>query len=560
MDYYSNRFIVTADGNVRVRLSDGTIVRGETFAMDLKLNRYVVAGNVRLDNRTIHEEGAAFAGFLDLDRSYLLTATGVPDRYTYFGLDWSDPHKGRDQPGDAYALPNIDDRPFVIARRASIVPRTSIDLKELRIYVYGAWVPLPAYVVNFSANPNFAQNGFSGAVGDVGLPFYGTATSLTSAHLRYDQYRGLYLSFDQHFVWNRDYVVASVNPLTQEQRQWNFIGYKRESNDFETRLFYQLSLGSKGVFSEPYSASSFANFAANTAYDRHAFGLSIDQWNNDLLGGAVNGYTPYGLNQAGHPMDMQLSVQSYEDEWRVGRYLHVPLKFQYRFGFGYYHDAYGIPTVNYTEEAVSTAPPEWGGVEYQTIWQHFLGVTMYTPAITIARNTTIALKADKQRQWYSLPHYVDTTNTSITLARTPIDIKRPAFYFSYGVLNVGDYYGADQLIAYPPYGCPTACGIAVTPFGTYSGLDAFRGIATSRNWTGSVVWTPTQYFAFNAQLRRFYDTPAPVPGLGGQPPWQLALDVRVRLAKTILMDVYRSYYFNFGNNVWSPTTGIQFSP
>src|ERR1700761_3617345 len=45
VDFYYNRFILTADGNVRVRLSDGTIVRGQTFTMDLKLNRYLVAGN-----------------------------------------------------------------------------------------------------------------------------------------------------------------------------------------------------------------------------------------------------------------------------------------------------------------------------------------------------------------------------------------------------------------------------------------------------------------------------------------------------------------------------------
>ncbi len=40
VDYYSNRFILTADGNVSARLSDGTIVTGNTFSMDLKLNRF----------------------------------------------------------------------------------------------------------------------------------------------------------------------------------------------------------------------------------------------------------------------------------------------------------------------------------------------------------------------------------------------------------------------------------------------------------------------------------------------------------------------------------------
>jgi hypothetical protein len=31
VDYYSNRFVLTADGNVSIKFSDGTVVRGNTF-------------------------------------------------------------------------------------------------------------------------------------------------------------------------------------------------------------------------------------------------------------------------------------------------------------------------------------------------------------------------------------------------------------------------------------------------------------------------------------------------------------------------------------------------
>src|ERR1700733_9112975 len=94
IDYYSNRFILTADGNVSARLSDGTVVTGDTFSMDLKLNRFLIAGDVHVDGPHIHQVGAAFAGYPDLERDYLVTEGGTPDRWTYFGLDFTDPHPG----------------------------------------------------------------------------------------------------------------------------------------------------------------------------------------------------------------------------------------------------------------------------------------------------------------------------------------------------------------------------------------------------------------------------------------------------------------------------------
>jgi hypothetical protein len=62
------------------------------------------------------------------------------------------------------------------------------------------------------------------------------------------------------------------------------------------------------------------------------------------------------------------------------------------------------------------------------------------------------------------------------------------------------------------------------------------------------------------QVSRHYETPAPVPGAYGQPPWQLAGDIRFRLAKNIGIDLTRAYYFNFANLRWTPQFGIQVTP
>ena len=119
-----------------------------------------------------------------------------------------------------------------------------------------------------------------------------------------------------------------------------------------------------------------------------------------------------------------------------------------------------------------------------------------------------------------------------------------------------DYWGAAQPLAYPAY-YPNPY---TTPFGTYTGLDAFRGLATSHGWTTGNVFTPTQYFSLNLQVSRFYDFPVPVPGLYGQPPWQMTADVQFRISRFVRVDVSRSQYFNFGNERWSPQFGIQLSP
>jgi hypothetical protein len=563
VDYYSDRFILTADGNVSAKFSDGTVVRGQTFSMDLKLNRFLIAGNVHVDGPHIHAEGAAFAGYPDLERNYFLTEDATPDRWTYYGLDFTDPHPGRQQPGDAFYFVDVSElKPYIVANSATIFLKNNVEFPVgSRILVLGAYIPTPGYVVNYSSNPNFYQNAFSGATFDIGIPYHGAADALSAFHIRYDPYRGLYTAFDQHFVHNQDYAVFSVDPLTQNQRQFNAILYKRVSPAVETRFFYQLSALSQGL-SLPQSSGDYANFAVNARVGKYAVGLNVDQYNNSLLAGAQDMFAANGLRQAGHPFDMTLNVQSYEDEFRLFRYLGVPLKFQYRAGYGYVYDSYGLPVAGtagfpVTNPDGSVTPGNFQGAVYPTIYQTYLGFTVYTNSMKIAKFTTISAKADKLTQWFSLPHHIVTTDVSSTIAYTPQSIKKPAFLLSYDILNIGDFYASRemQLVAYPP-----AADTITNEFGTFSGLAAFDGFATSRTLSASMVYTPTPYFALNLTAQYFNVTPRAVPGVGGSAPLQFNADVRVRLSKNILVDVSRSYFFNFADQKWSPQFFIQFSP
>lgn len=545
VDYFSNRSIVTADGGVRVRLSDGTVVRGETFAMDLKLNRYVVAGDVRLDGPAIHQLGAAFAGYPDLDRAYFLPASGAPVRWTFYGLDWTDNHAGREQPGDAFNLPDLTgERSYIIASGARIIPKTNVMFEGARIYTAGVYLPSPRYVVTFSTNSHFYENGFAGARADLGVPFNGSGHSLTALHLRNDAFNGTYLALDQHFVWDNDWIVASVDPLTQEQRQYNLIGYKRFSPQLEGRLFLQESAAQAGIINRPDNAAGFGQLQLNGGLHHSGLSLTLDNYYQYLLGFrappddriATADFDPRWRE---HPTDGQLAWTGFENHLLPKSSL---LLFRLRSGIGFAHDAYGEG--GYPNE--QPGPPD--------ATYHYAGLTLYTAPVRLARDYALTASFDKQRTWFSLPHQVDVADARAALSRT-FPFQHITSYVAYETRTTGDFWGAQQRAAYP-----AAPATVTTAFGTFGGQDTFRGFGTLRSMTGSIVYTPTQYFALNVTGGRFWDYPGPVPGYYGQPPVQLAADLRVRVSKQLLLDLGRAYYFNFANERWTPQFGIQFSP
>jgi hypothetical protein len=237
-------------------------------------------------------------------------------------------------------------------------------------------------------------------------------------------------------------------------------------------------------------------------------------------------------------MDASLSWTGYEN--RLTKYM--PILFRLRSTLGMAHDIYGYG--GYPNE--QPGPPD--------SFYHVLGGTLYTPAIKFGRYS-LNLSYDRQKTWFNVPHEIDQGDSRATLSRA-FDRERIHSFLTYEVRTTDDYWGAAQLAAYPAYYPP----VYATPFGTYTGLDAFRGLATSHGWTNGNVYTPTQFFSLNVQLARFYDFPAPVPGLYGQPPWQMTLDVQFRLSRFVRVDLSRAQYFNFGNERWSPQFGIQLSP
>lgn len=534
VSFYYDRFLVVADGDVRLRMSDGTVVRGETFSMDLKQNRFLVAGDVRLDGPQVHKRGAALARFIDEQRTYFIDAESVPDRLTYFGDDWSDPHAGREQPGDAFAFTDTGvERPYVLAKGARIFPRTNAIFDGARIRELNVYVPLGRYVVTFAQNPNFQQNALAGARFDVGVPFTGSEHSLTAVHLRNDATNGTYLSLDQHFAWDRDWIAASINPVTEYQRQINVIGLKTISPAIQARLFTQLTTAQHALVTKPTNAAAFTELQIAAGLPHSGLLLSYDFYYYWLLGIGPNDDDPQHRE---HPVNGQLVWNGFQQ-----RIPFTPFYYRLRSGIGYAHDVNGYGGYPNLDPAPHDA------------WYDFVGATLYSPEIRLGRLFTLTTSIDQQTTRLTGPHTTFRTESRVTLARR-FNNKVNAFV-SYDVANIRDLWGENQLAAYPPL-----ANQVTTAYGTFDGLEAFRGLGTTRQLGLDTVVNLSAYTTFTFFLTHNVDSPAPVPGYFGQPPWQVAFDLRTRISRFVQVDLTRSYYFNFADQRWSPQLGIQFSP
>jgi hypothetical protein len=563
--FYSNRFIVGADGNVVVTMGDGTKIVGNTFSMDLRLNRFVIAGNVTLTAGPTVVHGAAFSEFLDFDRGYFLPLFDEPDRWTYTQGDYAHPLLGRVMPGDAFFLPNLaGERVFLYAKRADADPHESVRFSPASLNFGLTFVNFPTYFLDFSKNPNFAQNSLAGADIDGPYDFAGGEHGLATAHVRYDSINQLYLSYEQHQFSNNHYVVFSVNPITRPGKNYNLIAYDRISPVLQVQALFQ-EFTFQHSFTQPLSASAFASIELTLALKQSFLQLTTNSYYQSLLG------QPKGLGRdlyygdpshlwiPDHPAGISLSWNGFRH--KIAR---LPISFQLRSSIGNNHNE--ISALNQT-----SGLQQLGGFEYDTEYNHGAGATLLTDPIVLLRDKSgqkrdvyFTATFDKQRTYYSVPHHIDITTTNLSLTKS-ISPRHLTAVLSYINTNTGDYYGAQQLEAYPST-------VAQSPATgeLYPQYAAFRGLGTTRSFREQLVFTPSPALNSSITMREDDDFPVAVPGISetignvtyfnnyGVPPYQLTLDTRFRINSILTLDVSRGYSFNFGGyQRWSPNFAIQ---
>lgn len=541
-----NRFLVEADGNVDVRTSDGMELRGDAFSMDLKLNRFVLAGHVTAQSSAGIQHGAALADFLDFDRIYFdpivagASGTPLPDRWTFIDGDFAHPLKGRVMPGDTFALPDVAGvLPFVEGTSVTIGARNYLRFGHDSMKLVGSvYVPLPSFYLNFSTNEHLADNSLSGANLDATYEFSGNANSIEAAHARYDVSEGAYLSYEQHLSGSKGYAVFSLNPATQPSKFLNVVLSDKPSNRLQFRSFTQFhEVGS--LFHQPSEAGIGNTLQAVYAFPRSFVQAVYQNVNYSLLApGAATYFAP-------HPSSVQVSDQTFDA--KVGK---TPLLVHWIYGFGMQNNVFGLETL--------------GGVQYNTIWQHNVGMALTLPQFKIGhspldfQNYYINASYTRNFQWNSLPHQIDIADTQISLSR--VFRSHWSSFLQYDVNNVRDIYGTNQLAIYPG---STPSGATNPAYGSFHGYATFRTLALDVNYTNS------DNFVFNLIARKHDDFPKPVPFfypapqynvLGqelqpyylGQPPYDVTADVRFRINPHLSLDIARTYYFNYSGMRWSP--------
>jgi len=555
VQFFYDRFLLEADGNVRVTTSDGMTMSGDSFSMDLKLNRFVLAGHVHVQDPAGSQDGAALADFLDFDRIYfvpVIAGTGdnrpSPDRWTFIDGDFAHPAKGREMPGDTFSLPDLGDaRPFIMTDSATVGSRKFVRFGGNHLDVLngmGVYVPTPSYYVNFSSDQHLGDNSLAGASFDATDEFAGNANSISALHFRYDPTNKTYLAFEQHFSGKKAYAVFSVNPLTKVHKFWDLVTSDHPSDRFQIRTFSQLSTFQHGL-SQPSDSGQFTQVQVTQALTRSFLQLNTQFTNYSLL-------PPTSDIQNRHPFSAQLSAQKFNN--RIGK---LPLYGSLNYSFGCQHDAYGLQAL--------------GGVIYTSIWQHSVGLQLYVPSVKIGnspletKNVYFNAAVQKSRSWNSTPHYGDSTQTTFSFSK--IFDRHFLAFANYSVQNSGDFYeGALASQIYTPF-VPVVNGVPVY------GYAAFRGVATFRTLSLDVNYSNNGYFTASLLARKHSDFPAPYPGLFGippanilgqlatsylgEPPYDVTADVRARINSRMSIDISRSYFFNFGNQRWSPSFVIQ---
>ncbi len=543
--FYYDRYLVEADGNVRVTMSDGVTITGDTFSMDLKLNRFLIASNVHLKSPSGNLDGAAIADFLDFKRIYFLPVIEKPDRWTYENGDYTHPLKGREMPGDAFYFPDLShNRVSLVAKFATIGEKSYARFEGVTSYLFGLGAPLPSYYVYFGSNPDLGVNSLAGANLDLTYQFAGNNNSISAFHLRSDQTNGVYGSFEQHFAGPHGYAVVSVNPGTKQQRYWNLVLDQRVGQHFQINTFSQLYLDAPHWLQQPYAAATWSTITATQAFPQSFLQATANLVNYNLIG-------PEQPAEPNHPSQLQLTATSFNH--RIAK---TPFYENVSYGIGFNHDAYGLQ--------------QYGGFNYTTIWNHTLAGTLYLPGLKFGdrennyRTYYFNATYSKQYQWFSVPHYtvIDSTLGSISRQFS----REVNAYVSYGVINTGDYYRHSGYSA--PNTPPVIDGIPV-----YSIL-AFRGVSTLRTLTVGGNYSANPNLIATLAYQHHDDFPIPYPGLYplpplnnlglpqyqnylGQPPNDITPEVRFLAIPHVVIDVSRSYYFNYGNLRWAPQTTVQ---
>jgi hypothetical protein len=496
--FFSDTLTLVARGGARLALADGTRASADAAYLDLKTDLVVLAGHARVTRGAASASADAVALEIDGTRVDLLdAASGVARTGRALG-----PASPAEFDAQRFAFPDVDDRyAFIKSRHATIVPHADVRFSPASFPTSVGGVPVPSYLHTFSTGAGFSSSSLQGATFDQPYGLWGSATSLTALHARWESGPGAALALQQQLVSGDDaYATASIDaPL----RGYSFSGFNA----------YQ-RLGSHYTLSADGTASKFgalghvglgSGFAAldytHTSFGSSSFTAALRTRDRPLFAGAT----------------YRLSGSAGFDAQRGGLLGPLP-------------DARN----------------------YATVWRHGLDLSIAAPTVHIPLGATLTTTYDVSRTWYSFPHSYDSfsANASATrpLSRT---VTLFAYYLATWSANV---YPNAQALFYPTLNPPL-----LLPDGTpYYGYAAFSGASTFRTESGVLQFTPNGNTSYRLTVTHTADFPQ-FQGFG-RPQWEARADLKFRPFPNIGIDVGRAYDFAWGGTRWQPRWSFAITP
>jgi hypothetical protein len=497
---FSDSAWLAADGHVTIHAGSRTIV-ADSARYDLRKNRLLATGNVRVSGRGDKLSGAAYALDLPSGSATLLRAEPIPSTLTLHADELRTAVVEAPKPETFAALDLSDSRPYIRSRHAILAPNANLRMSPAEFPASsGTSLALPTFLYTLASNQNFGQSAMPGAMLDQSYTLFGTANSMTAAHLRYDGQNAVTLGMDERLVGgNNAYLVASILPLRDRQ--------------IDINAFQQLLPGLQQNFNADHI---FGQYASD--YARYQL-----QWSEREF------RTTFAASQSDSSQTADLILSTY-DRW-------IPHFFQYKLSLDYGFDR---------------SP---GALPFAKDFR--LGPSAYvqSPTARLPLGFNASARYDYTFLAYDYPHEVTNGTLSFNFSRSllgsPIRFNGTASF-----QQIDSRYRDDpmQYLSLPNPEYPY-----YAPDGTlWPGYFAYDGLTTLRTYSGQ--WTYQRRGDNQIQFTAWYTDDFPQFHGYGRPPLSANLSITERLSSMLKINLGRSYYFGWNKQYLSPQWTFSVSP
>ncbi len=500
--FFSDTLALVARDGATLTLSDGTRARGDAAYVDLRTDRAVLAGHARIVRGDASVTADAIALELDTSRVDLLDAsTGVSRTTRRLGAATA-----AEFDASRFAFPDVDDHgAFIRSRRAAITPHADVRFTPASFPTSVGGVPVPSYLYTYATGAGFGASSLAGATFDQPYGLFGSPTSLTALHARWEPGPGAAVALQQQIVSGDDaYVAASIDQPLRGYSVHGFNAYRRLGAHYTAEADASGTI--YGTVMHGDLTGAFGPAGARMDYTRttggaSSFTASVRTPDEPLFDGVT----------------WRLTGSTGFDAQRGGLLFELP-------------DAHN----------------------YSTVWRKGLDLFVATPVVKIPLGATVATTLDAARTWYAFPHTFDTLTGTATASRA--FSKKVTLFAGYQGTWSADVYPGTQALFYPTPTTPL-----LLPDGTpYLGYAAFSGARTFRSQNVNLQVTPDTSTAYRISVVHTSDFPQ-FDGFG-RPQWEVAADVRFRPFPNIGLDVGRAYDFAWGGTRWQPRWSFAITP